>query len=51
MIQADNLVKHYQHGVNLVEALGGVSFEVHQGECVAIMGPSGVWEVHPHADP
>jgi putative ABC transport system ATP-binding protein len=41
IIQAHNLVKHYQHGPNLVEALRGVSFEVQQGEFVAIMGPSG----------
>jgi putative ABC transport system ATP-binding protein len=41
IIQAHNLVKRYQHGINLVEALRGVSFEVHQGEFVAIMGPSG----------
>ena len=41
IIQAHNLVKHYPHGSNLVEALRGVSFEVQQGEFVAIMGPSG----------
>jgi putative ABC transport system ATP-binding protein len=41
IIQAHNLVKHYQHGPNLVEALRGVSFEVQRGEFVAIMGPSG----------
>ena len=41
IIQAHNLVKHYQHAANLVEALRGVSLEVQQGEFVAIMGPSG----------
>jgi putative ABC transport system ATP-binding protein len=41
IIQAQNLVKYYQHGANRVEALRGVSFEIHQGEFVAIMGPSG----------
>ena len=41
IIQVQNLVKHYQLGANRVEALRGVSFEVHRGEFVAIMGPSG----------
>jgi putative ABC transport system ATP-binding protein len=41
LIQAQNLVKHYRHGANLVEALRGVSLEVQQGEFIAIMGPSG----------
>jgi putative ABC transport system ATP-binding protein len=41
IIKAHNLVKHYQRGANLVEALRGVSCEVYQGEFVAIMGPSG----------
>jgi putative ABC transport system ATP-binding protein len=41
IIRVQNLVKHYQHGANRVEALRGVSFEVHQGEFVAVMGPSG----------
>ena len=41
IIRAHNLVKHYQHGANPVEALRGVSVEVQQGEFVAIMGPSG----------
>lgn len=41
IIRAQNLVKHYRHGPNLVEALRGVSLEVHQGEFMAITGPSG----------
>ena len=38
-IRVDQVVKHYDGG--LVQALRGVSFEVAQGERVAIVGPSG----------
>ena len=41
IIRAQNLVKHYRHGPNLVEALRGVSLGVDHGEFVAITGPSG----------
>jgi putative ABC transport system ATP-binding protein len=41
IIRVHNLVKYYRHGANLVEALRGVSFEVYEGEFVAVMGPSG----------
>jgi len=33
----DNLIKQY----GSLRALGGVSFDVHSGEWVALMGPSG----------
>jgi putative ABC transport system ATP-binding protein len=36
-----NLVKHYYLGSEVVQALRGVSFDVQEGEYVAIMGPSG----------
>jgi putative ABC transport system ATP-binding protein len=41
MIRVENITKTYWMGDVEVQALRGVSFEVHDGEMVAIMGPSG----------
>lgn len=41
MIKVEGITKTYWMGDVEVNALGGVSFEVHDGEMVAIMGPSG----------
>lgn len=41
VIEIKNLTKVYQMGEIQVNALDGVSFDVHRGEVVAIMGPSG----------
>ncbi len=41
MIRTENLWKTYDMGAVQVNALCGVSFEIHRGEYVAIMGPSG----------
>lgn len=41
MISLQNVKKHYHMGEVLVKALDGVSFEIAQGEFVAIVGPSG----------
>ncbi len=41
MIKMQNIIKTYHLGDVEVNALRGISFEVNQGEMVAIMGPSG----------
>jgi putative ABC transport system ATP-binding protein len=41
MIQIENLTKVYQMGESEVRALDGASFDIDNGEMVAIMGPSG----------
>ncbi|HBT81351.1 macrolide ABC transporter ATP-binding protein [Candidatus Giovannonibacteria bacterium RIFCSPHIGHO2_01_FULL_48_47] len=41
MIEVKNLEKIYEAGEVKTPALGGVSFEIKDGEFVAIMGPSG----------
>ena len=41
VIRVENLTKVYQMGEIQVHALRGVSFSVHRGEVLAIMGPSG----------
>ena len=41
IIEVKNITKHYSLGTQTVEALRGISFEIKQGEFIAIMGPSG----------
>ena len=41
IIEVKNITKHYSLGTQTVEALRGVSFDIKQGEFIAIMGPSG----------
>lgn len=41
MIKVENITKTYSLGEDGFTALGGVSFEIKNGEFVAIMGPSG----------
>jgi putative ABC transport system ATP-binding protein len=40
-IEAQDLVKTYQLGGNIIRALDGVSLRVNEGEMIAIRGPSG----------
>jgi putative ABC transport system ATP-binding protein len=41
IIRMSSVVKSYESGKTQVQALKGVSLDVHRGEMVAIMGPSG----------
>lgn len=41
MLKVEHLYKSYRNGTNVYEVLKDVSFEVKQGEFVAVMGPSG----------
>ena len=41
MISISNVTKHYLMGDVLVKALDGISFDIEEGEFVAIVGPSG----------
>ena len=41
VVKIENVVRTYTMGDNEVQALKGVSFEIQQGEFLAIMGPSG----------
>jgi len=41
LIRFDNVSKVYEEGDDIVQALDSVSFEINEGNSVAIMGPSG----------
>jgi putative ABC transport system ATP-binding protein len=41
IVQLQDVRRTYQMGMVIVEALRGVSFEIHAGDYVSIMGPSG----------
>ena len=48
LIEAEHLVKAYQLGPQTLLALNDVSVRIAQGEFVAVMGPSGLRQVHVH---
>jgi putative ABC transport system ATP-binding protein len=41
IVSANGLTKIYERGREQVRALGGVTFSIHRGEFVAVVGPSG----------
>jgi len=41
IIEVKDIAKHYSLGTQTVKALRGLSFDIKQGEFIAIMGPSG----------
>lgn len=41
LIQVTRLSKHYSNGSGVIPVLRGVNLEIHPGEMVAVMGPSG----------
>ena len=41
ILKIDNIEKYYGNRSNLTKAIDGISFEVEEGEFVAIMGASG----------
>ena len=48
IISVNGVTKHYALGTQTVEALRGVSFVIKKGEFIAIMGPSGLWQIYPY---
>ena len=40
-VRVRNLIKKYEMGTTVVEALRGTNFEIRRGEYISIMGPSG----------
>ena len=49
ILEVKNLTKTYGKGNTLVKALDDVSFEVEQGEFVAIIGPFRLRKIHSFA--
>jgi oligopeptide/dipeptide ABC transporter ATP-binding protein len=41
LLRVENLYKHYREGQHTIQAVNGISFEVHPGEAVGLVGESG----------
>lgn len=46
ILRVENLSKYYGKGDTMVKALDHVSFQIEEGEFVAIVGPSGSRKVY-----
>jgi len=46
LVRTEDLSKTYKMGKQRIEALKGVSIEIHEGEFVAFTGPSGAVRLH-----
>jgi len=41
ILRVENLVKHFREGPHTIHAVNGISFEIHPGEAVGLVGESG----------
>ena len=41
ILQAKNIVKHFDHNSETMLALDGINLDVHEGDFICLVGPSG----------